>query len=172
MKNGKTRGKEYKEYKINPSLEVIGTKLWEGKKVIRTIKDRPSTFKAIDTKIYVQEVKRIIQDKEQFYKFFVDGDTLYELLELTITAQKLLVYILTKKLEFNKSSVFVTINTLVDEVDLSRTTVSAGFNELIDREWLYHSDSPFKFWINLTRVTFGSREEIYEKEYGHLRSKF
>lgn len=155
--------KERKQYKINPSLEVIGHFIYEGKKLIRTKGTREGIVAGKPEQIISEERIKTLQDRSAFIKFFMDSDSIQEFIELSSSAQRIVAHIIKYHLEFNKSYVYLTIKELESKLDLGRSSISIGFNELLDREWLYKSDIPYKYWLNISFICYGNREDIYEE---------
>lgn len=161
-----------KVYFINPALEMVGQSMYEVYKAIKTKGHR--TIKhdnGSEGKVRIKEEELIIKDKSRFFKFYIDGDGLGKFLELSITAQRVLVYLLTKKLEFGKDYVYVTGTVDCKKVEMSRASFSIGFNELIDQEWLFRSEESYKFWINVGFVSYGDREEMYSRTYNERKTR-
>lgn len=153
-----------KRYKINPYLELVGHSIFPDKVTTRT---EPYTGvhngKRADM---VKEYKlRILKDKSRFFKFYIDSDGLSEFMELSLGAQKVLMYLIKNKLEFESDFIYVTLSTIPVGEGMSRTTIVKGFYELLDRNWIARAEEPYKFWINVGYFSYGNRENIFIKHY-------
>lgn len=154
-----------KKYTINPYLEVVGHSMFEGKILARTNGSYQGIYKGKEAKIIKEDRVKVIQDRSKYLKFYLDTAALSEFVELSLSAQKILLYLIVNRLEFEKDYVNVTISTIPVGPGMSRTTINSGFYELLDRNWLARSEEPYKFWINVGFFSYGSREEIFRKHY-------
>lgn len=158
--------KERKRYKLNPYLVDVAYDLIEDKKLIRTVGNRKSVIDGKNTIVTTQDYAKGYKDVGLFTKLYSRSNALHELIELTASAQRMLVYIIENKLESDKSYVWLTVGLIGKELEMSDSTTNASFNELLDREWLCRSDEQHKYWINIARICVGARDTIYFKEYG------
>lgn len=152
-----------KTYKINPALEVVGHDIYENKHLIRTRGTYDGVFKGRPTEIIKEERAKVLQDKAPFLKLYIDTNALALYTELSLGAQKLLLYIIKEKLEFEKDYIYLTLGTIPVSQGMSKATISTGFYELLDREWIFKSNVKYKFWFNINYISFGNREEMYKK---------
>jgi len=151
-----------REYKYNPSVELVGHLLKETKRTIRTNKVRIGKIEGKLTKIATDDREYVYQDDSKFIKVFLDSDALNEFIDLSSSAQKVLCSII-KTMKYNEDFVYVYNHSLLKDTGLSDTSISLGKKELLEKEWLFKSDVNHMYWINLCYICIGNRDEIYRK---------
>lgn len=152
-----------KVYTVNPALSLVGHSIYESKHTIRTRGSYDGVFKGRPTEIIKEERAKVLEDKSPFLKFYIDSNALAACIELSLSAQKVLLYIIKEKLEFEKDYIYLTLGTIPTSQGMAKSTIFAGFTELLDTEWIFRSDLKYKFWFNVNYISFGNREEIYKK---------
>lgn len=155
--------KKYSRYRENPTIEGVFSTLHdgEGQVVITT---------HVDTGDGVERVNKKVQrkvDNRNFIKLFRINGTLDKFTELTRSAQMLLVYVM-EKMDMNDTYTYVYGNEFCDKTHLSRGTFSNALTELLDKKWIYKSNIPKKYWINLYLIAKNRIEKLY---YKHLSEK-
>ncbi len=154
--------KTIKEYKVNPSIELVGYLLTETKETLRT---RDRRIGKVNGKIEVIfNTDRVLKykDTSKFIKVYVDSNMFREYNLLSSTAQRLLTSIM-EKLEYNQDSFYYSPSSLSKDADIDERNVSIYMKELLDKEWIFKSDDKRRYWINLCYFCIGDREEIYRK---------
>lgn len=152
----------FRNYTVNPTLELVGSLLNETKRSVRTIKTRVAKVEGKMTKLSVDERQHILEDNSKFIKVFLDSGALLDFITLSKTAQKILVHII-ENIEYNKDFVYVYNYKLIKEIGLGATSVSLGKKELLENQWIFNSEDNNKYWINLCYICLGDREEIYRR---------
>lgn len=90
--------------------------------------------------------QRKIVDSERFAKIYLDG--LAKTFDMTKTAQRVFQSIL-KLCEKDTDSLWLNFMLVSKhDPDMPESTFYRGLKELLDREFVAHSDVPNKFWIN------------------------
>lgn len=90
--------------------------------------------------------QRKIVDSERFAKIYLDG--LAKTFDMTKTAQRVFQSIL-KLCEKDTDSLWLNFMLVSKhDPDMPESTFYRGLKELLDREFIAHSDVPNKFWIN------------------------
>lgn len=153
-----------KVYTMNPFLKAVGHFMYDDKATIRT-KTVKGVFRGKETDIIKTDRIPVIKDKSPFLKFYLDSGGLREFMELSLGAQKVLMYLIENKLEFEKDFVYVTLSTIPESEGMKRSTIVTGFYELLDRQWIARSDVNYKFWINMCFFSYGNREDIFRQYY-------
>lgn len=146
-----------KLYRENPSLVSIG-------KVFRDTGKLITVNKEVVTGNGVEKVPKRIPVKEDtrtFIKFF-EGDNIGDWTKLSLTAQRVLRFIL-RKLELDKCYVIVYGSEFCREYGMSRQSFSLGIKELLVKNWIYRSEEPKMYWINLYYICKGNVEDMWYK---------
>jgi hypothetical protein len=130
-----------KSYRVNPSLSAIGLQIDE---------------------IKTNGRKKLV-DKRHFLKVYLYAGALSQFNELSNGARSILAFVLEKQLRFNEHEVIIKPAFIVQELQLDRSTVSRAINELVLHEWIFRSNIPFSYWLNLERVCYGNSEIMYEE---------
>jgi uncharacterized protein (DUF952 family) len=156
--------RKFERYEHNPSIEVIGRLLWDGKEFVRTLESKPGIYKGLSTEIQIQKVAKTIKDKSPFLKLYIDTNALDEFIELSATSQRLLTHII-KKLQFAVSYIYLDSGIVMRDMEICRSSYSKGLDELLERQWIFRSTETNKYFINLILISYGNREDIYLKEY-------
>lgn len=152
--------REFKTYKINPSLEAIGKTLYVGQRLVRT-KNRKGVVQGKETTITAKEYIEGIDETSTFVKVY--DDAYGTLSKLSKTARAVLDFIIHKKLEYNKDEFILYVKEYAVENNVSERTTYVGLNELLEKEIIYLSDYSNKYFINLKYICRGSMEDIYNR---------
>lgn len=146
-----------KVYKVNPTLISLG-------KYLRDTGNLVTINKLVETGSGVEKVTRRIDEKEDnrgFTKIF-DGNISGDWTKLSLTAQRVLRFI-TLTLKVNEDHIFIYGGRFCKDNDISRQSLSLGLKELVEKNWLYKSDIPKRYWINLYYLCKGNVEDMWYK---------
>lgn len=156
---------------FNPWLKDMGDTLKYRDKVLRT-RNRVGLHKGNTENITVQEVVQVMQDNTKFIKFYFDEEeqahSIQLFIELSLGAQRVLSHLIKTKIRFNESVIYFIVVNIAKELDISRQTVTAAVNELVERNWLARGQQKSQYFINVNLFCIGDKHEIYKKEYHNL----
>lgn len=146
------------EYRTNPTILSVLELLPKANRQVRVNKlvvtgngiERNS--KSIDVKEDIREFTKIFKTKENHIKWY----------NLGVTAIKVLGYI-TENIEPDATNIFIMSSKFCSATGLSRSSLSIGLKELIDKNWLYKSINPKEYFINLHYFFNGKIENVHIK---------
>lgn len=152
--------RDAKEYRHNPSIQMVMFLLKDTKRTLRSKYTRIGRVNGRLSEIITEERQKIIDDSSPFIKFYIDSDSLNELIGLSKPAQKVLAYIISKKVQFKEDWFYWDNTVCAREMGTDNKYTWNGFTELLSKEWIYKAVDKNKYWINLCFMSYGKREDI------------
>jgi predicted ATP-grasp superfamily ATP-dependent carboligase len=151
-----------KKHKWNPSLELVGFLLSEEREHIRVKGHRVGRVEGKLEHIVTEEKKIVFTDNSSFIKFYIDSQALNEFIELSISAQRVLVYVL-NKITMNEDDFYLGNEECTIKINMDKYSFYKAMRELLDRDWIYLTEYTNRYFINLCFVCKGNRETMYHK---------
>jgi len=154
-----------KVYKENPTIGNILSVLKNTENSLAIDYTKENEFGKPEKHIFRTREKKEIR---RYIKFYEDSNALKNFINLSSLAQKLAVYAIEKTTKGTTHFYFIS-GEFCEKYHISNTNVGRAMNELLEKQWLFKSDKPKKYWINMSFFFRGSVEQIYYKYHTDKR---
>lgn len=102
--------------------------------------------------------EKLYKDNEPFCKFFFNTDL--DITNLNPSACKLLIYIMSSKLNINMDFIFINSRNITKELDMSINTIYSGILNLLQYNIIMKRTDANMYWINPHVIFRGDRKKI------------